>query len=166
MDPGLGILEGDESMQMESSLVWTVVEASPAGDTVVGVYSLLARAREAVSRLASDAALEDYRIEGHVLDSGKETDIPWQVRLDRTGDHIDTSPFAGCSCADDEAEIRRRCFIERDGEAMSVIVFAPTPGRAIDTAGRLREWLQRQDLWAPSRQLEPIQAPAGTRAAV
>jgi hypothetical protein len=145
-------------MQMESELVWTVVEASPAGDTVVGVYTLLGRAREAVSLLAAEGTLEDYRIEGHVLDSGKEADIPWQVRLARGGEHLDTSPFTGCSCADDEAEFHRRSFIERDGEAMSVIVFAPTPGRAIGAAETLREWLLQQDLWAPGRQLEPIQA--------
>lgn len=144
-------------MQSESELVWSVVESSPVGETVVGVYTTLSRAREVVSQLA-DGRFEDYRIEGHALDQGKETDTPWQVYLSRSGEHLGTTPFAGCSCADDEAEFVRRSFVERDGESMSVIVLAPTPGLAIAAAGRLREWLVQQDLWAPSLQLQPIQA--------
>lgn len=143
-------------MQSESELVWSVVESSAAGDTVVGVYAALSRARDVVSQLA-DGRYEDYRIEGHALDQGKEMDTAWQVYLGRGGEHLGTTPFAGCSCADDEVEFVRRSFIERDGESMSVIVLAPTPGRAIASAERFREWLQQQDLWAAGRQLQPIQ---------
>ena len=141
----------------ESELVWSVVETSPAGDTVVGIYSTLSRARDVVSRLA-EGRYEDYRIEGHALDHGKETETPWQVHLGAGGQHIQTVPFVGCSCGDDEAEFMRRSSIERDGEAMSLIVFAPTPGLAIATADRYREWLLGQNLWAPSLQLRPIQS--------
>jgi hypothetical protein len=153
-------------MQSESELVWSVVESSPAGEAVVGVYRTLTRARDVVSQLA-DGRFEDYRIEGHALDQGKETDTPWRVYLGRDGEHLGTTPFAGCSCADDEAEFVRRSFIERDGESMSVIVLAPTPGRAIAAAGRFREWLQQEHLWAPGLQLQPIQAaPAAAPAIV
>lgn len=144
-------------MQSESELVWSVVESSAAGDAIIGIYATLSRAREVVSQLA-DGRFEDYRIEGHALDQGKETDTPWQVYLSRNGEHLSTTPFAGCSCADDEAEFVRRSFVERDGESMSVIVLAPTPGLAIAAAERLREWLLQQDFWAPSLQLQPIQA--------
>jgi hypothetical protein len=144
-------------MQPGSELVWSVVESSAAGETVVGVYTTLSRAREVVSQLA-EGRYEDYRIEGHAIDEGKETDTPWQVHLGRNGEHLGTMPFAGCSCAEDEPEFVRRSFIERDGESMSVIVLAPTPGRAIAAANRFREWLQEEGLWAPERQLQPIQA--------
>jgi len=149
------------SMQNDSELVWAVTEASAAGDTLVGVYSKLTRARAVVSQLAADGRLQDYRIEGHALDIVKEAGLPWQVSLARNGAHLGTSRFTGCSCADDEVEFHRRSFITRDGEAMSVIVLAPTPGRAIAAAGRYRGWLLEQGLWAPDLPLEPIQdAPA------
>ena len=147
-------------MQPENELVWTVVESSPAGETTVGVYTTLTRAREVVSELA-DGNYEDYRIEGHALDHGKEMNAPWQVHLTRDGTHLQTLPFAGCACADDEAEFLRRSFVERDGEAMSVIAFAPTPGIAIASAQRYREWLVEQDLWSPGLQLQPIQSAPG-----
>jgi hypothetical protein len=144
-------------MQPESELVWSVVESSPAGDTVVGIYTTLTAARDVVSQLAG-GRYEDYRIEGHALDQGKETETPWQVYLGRDGQHLGTVPFVGCACADDEAEFHRRSFIERDGESMSVIVAAPTPGLAIVAADRYREWLLEQGHWAPALQLQPIQA--------
>ncbi len=122
---------------------------------MVGVYTTLGQAREIVSGLA-DGRFEDYRIEGHVLDQAKEDEQPRQVHLGRGGTHLETVPFAGCSCADDEAEFLRRSFVAGDGESMSVIVFAPTPGRAISVADRYREWLIQQDLWASALQLQPI----------
>lgn len=153
-------------MQSELDLVWSVVETSPAGDTVVGIYTTLSRARDVVTQLAN-GRFEDYRIEGHTLDHGKDEDVPWQVYLGRVGEHLGTTPFAGCNCSDDEIEFQRRSFIERDGESMSVIVFAPTPGHAIATADHYREWLQEQGLWAPLQRLHPLQAaPSGVPATV
>ena len=86
-------------MQEDGELVWTVTEASAAGETVIGVYTSLSQARDVVSRLGGEGRLEDYRIEGHALNHGKESDLPWQVSLDRAGRHVDTLPFTGCSCA-------------------------------------------------------------------
>jgi hypothetical protein len=138
-----------------------VVEASEAGDTLVGVYTTLEKARAVVSALA-EGRLQDYRIEGHVLDSGKEDATPWQVRLSREGKHLETDAFVGCSCADDEAEIRRRSFISDGGEEMSVVVFASTPGLAIATARRYRDWLLTHEIWTSQpRQLEPLEASPG-----
>lgn len=148
-------------MQSELRLVWTVIETSPAGDTIVGIYTTIGGAREIVSSLA-DGKFEDYRIEGHVPDGTPHDDQAWQVHLRRDGTHLETVPFAGCSCSDDEAEFLRRSFVDRDGESMSVIVFAPTPGRAIATADRYRDWLLEQELWASALQLEPIQANSPT----
>jgi hypothetical protein len=144
-----------------NELVWSVVESSAAGDTVVGIYTTLSRAREVVSQL-SNGRLEDYRIEGHSLDFGKETDIPWHVRLGKDGQHLSTAPFVGCSCSEDEVEFRRRSYIDADSEAMSIIVLAPTPRPAIEAAQRYRVWLLKQDAWAPSLRLEPIQAAQAT----
>lgn len=145
-------------MHMDSELVWTVVEHSQAGDTLIGVYTALDKARAVVSTLAR-GRYEDYRIEGHALDQGKEADTPWQVVLTRDGAHLETTAFAGCSCADDEAEYRKRSFIQDGGERMSVIVFAPTPGLAIATADRYRLWLQEHDIWTTRpQQLEPLAA--------
>ena len=144
-------------MQPNSDVVWTVLESSPAGDTLVGVYTSLERARSVVSLLAQ-GRLEDYRIEGHALDHEREV-TPWQVSLSRDGAHLGTSPFIGCSCADDEAEYYKRSFVADGGERMSVIVFAPTPGRAIATAEHYRRWLHKQGLWSERVQpLQPLQA--------
>jgi hypothetical protein len=144
-------------MQSESELVWTVVEHSAAGHTLVGVYATLAKAREVVSSLA-DGNYEDYGIEGHVLDEGKSGATPWQVSLDRDGTHLGTTAFVGCSCGEDEAEYVRRSFIADGGASMSVIVFAPTPGVAISTANRYRLWLQENDLWTShALQLQPLE---------
>jgi hypothetical protein len=145
-------------MQPDSDVVWTVLESSPAGDTLVGVYTSLEKARRVVSSLAQ-GRLEDYRIEGHALDHEREV-TPWQVSLSRDGAHLDTSPFIGCSCADDEAEYYKRSFIADGGDRMSVIVFAPAPGLAIVTAEHYRRWLHEQGLWSERVQpLQPLQAP-------
>jgi hypothetical protein len=147
----------ETNLRNDNELVWTVLEDSPAGTTLVGLYSSLETAREVVASLSGDR-LQDYRIEGHVPEE-RRTEAPWQVRLTRDGEHVSTTPFVGCNCGDDEAQIQRLCFIEAGGEEMSVIVFAPTPGTAIDTAGKYRAWLQDEGFWDDAgRQLEPLQA--------
>ena len=144
-------------MQSDSDVVWTVVESSPAGDTLIGVFTSVEKARSAVSALSS-GRLEDYRIEGHVLDQERDS-TPWQVTLAQDGAHVGTTPFVGCSCSDDEAEYYKHSFIQAGGEQMSVIVFAPTPGLAIATADEYRTWLQEQGLWTKTLQpLQPLQA--------
>jgi hypothetical protein len=145
-------------MQRDSELVWTVVEHSEAGDTLIGVYTSIEKARAVVSSMAQ-GRYEDYTIEAHIMDQGKESSMPWQVTLSREGNHLATTAFVGCSCSDDEAEYRNRSFIQDGGERMSVIVFAPTPGLAIDAAEHYRLWLHENDLWTTeAHPLDPIEA--------
>ena len=141
-------------MQASRDVVWTVVEGSPAGETLVGVHTSIEKARAVVSALAQ-GRLEDYRIEGHVLDHVRDAEARWQVTLSRDGAHVETTPFIGCACPDGEAEYYKRSFIRAGGEQMSVIVFAPTPGVAIATAQDYRTWLQSQGHW--SEHLQPLQ---------
>jgi hypothetical protein len=143
---------------MGGEVVWTVSESSPAGETLVGVYTSVEKARGAVSALGH-GRLEHYRIEGHALDGQRNAETPWQVTLARDGEHLDTTPFIGCACSDDEAEYYKHSFIPAGGEQMSVIVFAPTPGLAIATAQEYRAWLQEQGHWSERLQpLQPLQA--------
>ena len=145
-------------MQASNDVVWTVVESSPAGETLVGVYTSVEKARAVVTLLAQ-GRLEDYRIEGHALDRERDADTPWQVTLAQAGAHIETTPFIGCACSDDEAEYYRHSFIQAGGEQMSVIVFAPTPGVAIATAEEYRAWLQSHGHWSEQpKPLQPLQA--------
>jgi len=139
-------------------LLWVVVEASAAGDHVVGVFSDLEAARAV---LPADAAkLGRYRVEGHVLDAPREP-RPWYVGLSRDGEVLDVAAYVGCSCDDDEPQMRRLSYVEADGSAMHVIVVAATPGAAIDAAQRYRAWLLERDVWGKGRlQLEPIEAKA------
>jgi hypothetical protein len=142
----------------DGQLVWVVTEHSPAGDTVVGVFTTLDAARDTISSLAGER-LEDYRVEGHVLDGVREEAVPWQIGLAPDGALLRAEPFIGCSCQDDEEQIRKLSFIEGDGSGMYVIVFARTPGQAIAAANRYRTWLLDRDLWSKGfAPLEPIQA--------
>jgi hypothetical protein len=144
-------------MNSEPEIAWSVIESSPAGDALVGVFSSFQAARDVVSQLA-EGRYEEYRIEGHGIDAELTPEAAWQVSLARDGSHLSTQPFAGCACADDEAEFRRRSFIARDGESMSVVVQAPTQGLAIREATRYQRWLVERDLWAAATQLEPLAA--------
>ncbi len=142
-----------------SDLVWVVTEHSAAGDSVVGVFSTLQKAREVIASLAGEGRLEDFRVEGHVPDAVREEALPWQIGLSAEGDLLRAEPFIGCSCSEDEEQIRKLSFVESDGRSMYVIVFAKTPGAAIAAAQQYRGWLQEGDRWpAGFAQLEPIQA--------
>jgi alkylated DNA nucleotide flippase Atl1 len=67
-----------------SDVVFVVVEQSPVGETVVGIFSSLEAARRIVPPAAS-GRLQDYRIEGHVVDATPDSRTPWQVVIDRDG---------------------------------------------------------------------------------
>jgi len=142
----------------DAQLVWVVVEKSAAGEHVVGVFSDLGAARAVLP--AELDTLERFRVEGHVLDTPREP-RPWYVGLSRDGEVIETAAYVGCSCEDDEPQMRRLSYLKADGSAMHLIVTAPTPGAAIDAALRYREWLLERDLWGKGHiELEPIEAKA------
>ena len=142
-----------------NDLTWVVTERSAAGDAVIGVFSTLQKAREAIAALAGEGRLEDFRVEGHVTDAVRDEPMPWQIGLSADGELLRAEPFIGCSCSDDEEQIRKLSFIESDGQSMYVIVFAKTPGAAVGAAQQYRRWLQDGAHWSTGfAQLEPIQA--------
>lgn len=152
-------------MDTTQDMLWVVVEESEAGATTVGVYASLEKARDVVASHGRDR-LMDFRIEGHVLDAGKEQPIPWHVGLTREGDVIGATVFVGCNCQDDEVEYLKRSFIEDGGERMYVMVFATTPGQAIVAAKRYRGWLLEEGVWTHERMpLQPIVGGAAGEAA-
>ncbi len=67
-----------------SDVVFVVVEHSPVGETVVGIFSSLEAARRVVPS-AANGRLQDYRIEGHVVDATPDSRTPWRVVIDRDG---------------------------------------------------------------------------------
>jgi hypothetical protein len=67
-----------------SDLVFVVVEQSPVGETVVGVFSSLAAAQDVVPAAAS-GRLHEYRIEGHIVDARPDPRTAWRVVIDRGG---------------------------------------------------------------------------------
>ncbi|MBV9581271.1 MAG: hypothetical protein JO057_22040 [Chloroflexi bacterium] len=68
-----------------SDVVFVVTERSAVGDTVLGIFSSLETARQILPP-ADSGRLQDYRIEGHVLDAAPDQRIPWRVVVDRDGD--------------------------------------------------------------------------------
>ena len=142
----------------EDGFAWVVVESSHGQSTTVGVFSTIERAREAVSSFGRER-LADFRIEGHAIDKPRSEPIPWEVALSREGELLSADAFVGCNCGDDEAEYFNRSFIARDGESMGIIVFALTPGQAIEAAERYRHALLASGHWRSEfTPLEPITA--------
>ena len=145
-------------MNDDAAFVWVVGESSPNMDTPVGVFTTIERAREVVASFGRER-IADFRIEGHALDRPRSEPIPWQVSLSREGEVLSTEAFIGCNCQDDEAEYLKRSFISRDGESMALIVFALTPGQAIEAADRYRHALLSSGYWRNEfTPLEPITA--------
>lgn len=147
--------------ETQDRLLWVVVEHSDVGDTVVGVFSTLEAARRAIDGVSPER-LEDYRIEGHALDEGKRQPTPWRVLLREDGTVEDASPFVGCSSCDDAdnyERMRRLSYVDESGE-LSLVVFARTPGSAMEAAARFKTWLVEQGLWRDELPLEPIEAPS------
>ena len=130
----------------EDGFVWVVVESAHGINTTVGVFTTIELAREAVSSFGRER-LADFRIEGHAIDKPRTEPIPWEVALSREGEVLSADVFIGCNCGDDEAEYLKRSFIARDGESMALIVFALTPGQAIEAADRYRHALLSSGYW-------------------
>jgi hypothetical protein len=138
--------------------VYVVVESSRAGETVVGAFSTLERARAVLPR--GDAKrLEDYRVEFHVIDEPVQEEQAWTVVMSRDGCEVDVSPVILCSCGDDHDRLENSSYIEAGGECMHVVVWAKTRGSALDAAGRYREWLLGEQVWRlDAVQIPPISA--------
>ena len=130
----------------DAAFVWVVVESAHGTDTTVGVFSTIELAREAVASFGRER-IADFRIEGHAVDKPRTEPVPWQVALSREGEVLSTEVFIGCNCHDDEAEYFKRSFIARGGESMVLIVFALTPGQAIEAAERYRHALLSSGFW-------------------
>jgi hypothetical protein len=67
-----------------SDVVFVVTERSPVGESVVGVFSTLEAAQRVVPPAAS-GRLQDFRVEGHLVDAMPEPRTPWRVVVDRDG---------------------------------------------------------------------------------
>ena len=145
-------------MNDDGTFVWVVVEASYGRDTTVGVFTTIERARDAVASFGRER-IADFRIEGHAVDKPRSEPIPWEVALSREGGVLSADVFIGCNCGDDEAEYFKHSYIARDGESMAIIVFALTPGQAIEAAERYRHALLASGYWRSEfTPLEPITA--------
>ena len=68
-----------------SDLVYVLTEHSAAGDTVLGVFTTLTAARQAIPPVSPDR-LPDYRIQPLVLNATADPRTPWIVGLSRDGD--------------------------------------------------------------------------------
>jgi hypothetical protein len=129
-----------------SEVLYVVVERSAAGETILGVFSSLAKARGVVPP-ASSGRLQDYRVEARVLDEPPDPRAPWRVVLSRDGGVVNAEPVVLCACEDDERQLARGSFIESGGRRMQVIVRAASPGQAIAAAQHYRVWLLEQQAW-------------------
>ncbi len=67
-----------------SALVFVVVEHSSVGETVLGIFSSLEAAQRIVPPAAS-GRLQEYRIEGHVVDAAPDAGTAWRVVVTRDG---------------------------------------------------------------------------------
>ena len=139
-------------------VMYLVIERSDVGETVLGVFSSLDRARQILPPLSS-GRLEHYRVEYRLLDQPPEPRTPWQVVLSRDGTVVSAEVVIRCSCEDDDRRLARGSFIERGGQRLCVVVWAASPGQAIAAAQRYRAWLLERELWdSQGRQLPPIEA--------
>jgi hypothetical protein len=138
--------------------VYVLVESSPAGDYIVGVFSTYQQARATLHRVAGDQ-IEPFRIELHMPDEPPDAPTAWLVRIERDGGPPAVTRFAGCSSCDEERLLANASFIEAGGARMQVIVRAWTPGQALAAAGALRRRLLALDEWGTEfRPLAPIDA--------
>ena len=135
---------------MSNELAYVVVEMSRAGDTVIGVFSSMAKAREAMPVHDTQRLIDNYRVELHVLDTPVESEEPWRVSMDRSGAEFEVSRVVLCNCDADAEVLEHGSYIESGGERVHLIVWARTKGQALSTAEMHRQWLIESRLWEPS----------------
>ena len=141
-----------------SDLLFVVVERTPVGDSVLGVFSSIERARALIPPFGNER-FHAFRVECHVVDAAPEVPTSWQVVITRAGVVRDIEVAIGCFGADDDACLEDASYIERGGERLHVIVWAKTKGEAAVAAAEYRRWLLEQGVWgSEERKVEPIHA--------
>ena len=127
-----------------------LVEASAAGDSVLGVFTSVGAAR-ALIPAGEGVRLEDYRIECHAVDAPADLYSPWQVSMTRDGSPIDVTPIIACAYCDELETVLQASFVEEGGELMRLAVFARSKGRALAAAVRQHAYLVENDLGRRAR---------------
>jgi hypothetical protein len=137
--------------------IYVVVESSKAGESVIGVFSTIEKARAVLPSHDIKRMLEDYRIELHVLDYAREENEPWLVVLSRDGQHTEVHKPVLCNCGDDHEQLDHASYLESGGGPMHLVVWARTQGDALLAAERHRVELIDADVWrgdeVPLRQI-------------
>jgi hypothetical protein len=130
-----------------SQEVYVVVESSLAGDSVIGVFSTIEKARAVLPSHDLKRMLADYRVELHILDYAPEENQVWQVLLSRDGKQAEVHRPVLCNCGDDHEQLENSCYLESGGGPMHLVVWARTQGDALATAEHHRLELIEADVW-------------------
>lgn len=125
---------------------YVVVETSGAGDSVIGVFSSIAAARQVLPTEDLDA-LRRYRVELHLVDEPHDEIVAWRVVMNKDGSEPEVSRVILCSCEDDEVILESGSYIEDGGERMQLIVWAQTQGQALHAAEKHRIRLLDSGVW-------------------
>jgi len=116
-----------------SELAFVVTERSLAGDTLVGVYTTLEKARAQLPPYES-GRLFDFTIQANVIDAAPQA-VPWTVLLTCYGEAYEVTPYVQCSgCPDPEDG---GYHIDDSDDSMHAVIWAPTPGEATVLAKEL-----------------------------
>jgi hypothetical protein len=126
--------------------IFVLIESSAAGETVLGVFSSLGAAREAIP-VSDVERLRDYRIEVHALDEAPSTVRPWLVVIEREGSVLSASPLIPCSGCDEELTYATASYIDAEGLRLHQLVWHVSPGLAIQAAQERRRHLLSDSLW-------------------
>jgi len=129
-----------------TSEIFVVVESSRVGETVVGAFSTIEKARAVLPR-HDTRRLEDYRVEFHVIDEPIDEEQAWTVIMSRDGNRFDVTRVILCSCGEDHDALENSSYIEAGGGRMHCVVWALTKGMALDAGDRYREWLIKEGAW-------------------
>ncbi len=143
-----------------SELVFVVIESSEAGESVIGVFSSLQKAR-AILPSAESGRLYDFRVEYRVLDEPPAAPTAWQVTIRRDGSFERVEPIIACAYCDEQHTVEQASFIESGGDVARLAVWARTQGAAIAAAHGEAERLLEDGTWdqrAAPQHVRPIVA--------
>jgi hypothetical protein len=135
-----------EGWCLVGEIVFVVIESSEAGESVVGVFSSLQKAR-AILPSAESGRLYDYRVEYRVLDEPQLEPTAWQVSIRRDGSFERVEPIIACAYCDEQHTVAEASFIEAGGDVMRLGVWAITQGSAIAAARAEAERLIEDGTW-------------------
>jgi hypothetical protein len=116
-----------------NDLVYVVTERSLAGDTLVGVYTSLEKARAQLPSYES-GRLFDFTVQANVIDS-PPAPMPWTVSLTCYGEAFEVTPYIQCSGCPDP--IDGAYHITSKDDSMHATIWALTPGEATARAKAL-----------------------------